>query len=128
MSKQSSSRDSSIVNLFNTLMKNIGPSDEPDKETSLLDTSLAAAKEFFERQAFGGLSLIGSNDRLDDFIAIKGELTQMALPVGRSRSLVGAHVHFFIDGKKFADALVGPELKARTTLKASEAEIGRAHV
>lgn len=114
MSKQGSSQDSSVLKLFDALMKRVSESSKvSSEEGTLLDISLTAAKNFFERQAAGGLSLILFNETADDFIAIKDEPLELTLDVDLAHALRGDRVDFFVEDKKIGNAPIGPEHKAR---------------
>lgn len=121
MSKQSSTNDSSIINLLNTLVRSIGSASESSDDISLLGSSLSAAKEFFERQALGGLALISPHEHLDDIIALKGEVFELSVSVGRAQSFAGMRAHFDINGEHISDIEIGPEGKARTTYQLNQA-------
>ena len=56
------SKDSAIVSMFNSLVDLVSPDRKTgsDEDSSLLDQSLSLAREFFERQAAGGISLISA--------------------------------------------------------------------
>jgi len=114
MPKQTSSKDSSIVNLFNALKKRVSESNEVlGDEASLLDISLSAAKEFFERQAAGGLSLLRANLAVDDFIGIKNEPVELTFDVDIAQALASIRVQFFVDGTSIGLSTIGSEHKAR---------------
>lgn len=125
MSSKYSSQDSSIFNLLNTLVKRVSDSGEQADESSLLDTSLSVAREFIERQALGGISLIRSSDTVDDFVAIKGAPVELSLEVDRAQALANVKVFFFVDDSAVNGtgngASPGPERKARTRYVPNEA-------
>ncbi|OUS03827.1 hypothetical protein A9Q81_06780 [Gammaproteobacteria bacterium 42_54_T18] len=94
------SKDSAIVSMFNSLVELVSPEKKKviDEDASLLDQSLSLAKEFFERQAAGGISLITSSDCADDVVALKNKSVCLKLNLGRLQALAGSKVHFIIDG------------------------------
>ena len=93
-------KDSAIVSMLNTLVDLVSPEKKPiiDKDSSLLDQSLSLAREFFERQAAGGISLITSSESADDVVALKNRSVCLKLNLGRLQAFAGSKVHFIIDG------------------------------
>ena len=114
MTNKGSFDDSSILNIFNALAKRVSDSAEKGAgESSVLDSSLLAAKEFFARQAAGGLALIESYETLDDFISLKNESMELSFELGLAQTLAGVGVRFFVDSIDVGSSSPGTESKAR---------------
>jgi phosphatidylserine/phosphatidylglycerophosphate/cardiolipin synthase-like enzyme len=98
MSKQNPSQESTVIKLFDTLIKHVSDSSKAsEQESSLLDSSISAAKDFFLRQAAGGLSLIRFTNTIDDFIAVKGQVVELNLLVDRAQAIASNSVNFYVD-------------------------------
>lgn len=85
----------------------------PGEQASFLDASLNIARDFFERQAAGGLSLIRMRDSVDDVIAVQGNSVELRLEVDLAQSLASSEVWFYVGETRIGRAKIDASRHAR---------------